>query len=217
MKIFIDSADVEEIRKLNELGVIDGVTTNPTLIMKTGRKFEEAVKEIAAIVDGPISAEVVSEKAGEMVKEAIPLSKMHKNINIKVPITAEGLKAIKKLSGMGIKTNCTLVFSANQALLAAKAGATFASPFVGRLDDKGERGMDVVKDILQVFRNYGFKTEVIVASVRNVDHVREAAMLGADIATIPPKIIWEMIGHDLTDVGIKRFLEDYEKAREFKK
>lgn len=217
MKIFVDSADVGYIKKLNDLGIVDGVTTNPTLIMKAGRNFEEAIKEIAAIVDGPISAEVVSEKAEDIVKEAIPLSKMHKNINIKVPITAEGLKAIKKLNEMGIKTNCTLVFSANQALLAAKAGATFVSPFVGRLDDKGERGMDVVKEIIEVYRNYDFETKVIVASVRNVDHVREAAMLGADIATLPPKIIDEMLKHELTDVGITRFLEDWKKAKEFKK
>jgi transaldolase len=217
MKIFADTADVEEIKKLNEAGVIDGITTNPTLIMKAGRDFEETVKEITGIVDGPISAEVVSEKAEEMIEEAKPLSKIHKNINIKVPMTGEGLKAIKKLSELGIKTNCTLVFSANQALLAAKAGASFVSPFVGRLDDKGEQGMDVVRDILQVYSNYNFDTKVIVASIRNIEHVKESALLGADIATIPPKIIWKMMDHELTDAGIKRFLDDWEKVKGLKK
>lgn len=212
MKIFIDTADVEQIRKANSWGVVDGVTTNPTLLSKTGRSFEECIHEIVEIVNGPISAEVVSMDAEGMVKEARKLSKIHKNINIKIPITPEGLKAIKILSKEGIKTNATLCFSANQAILAAKAGATFVSPFIGRLDDIGHEGMQVVRDIVQIYKNYGFKTKVIVASIRHPLHVIEAAKIGADICTVPFYVIEKMVKHTLTDVGIKRFLDDWAKV-----
>ena len=211
MKIFVDSANVDEIRKLADIGIIDGVTTNPTLIAKEGRNFKEVVEEICTIVDGPISAEVTVEDSGGMVKEARELAKLHKNIVIKIPMTSEGLKATKKLSSEGIKTNVTLVFSANQAIATAKAGATYVSPFVGRLDDIGENGMLVVKDMIEIFKNYNFKTEVIVASIRHPMHVLESALLGAPIATIPPKIIWQMFNHPLTDKGIKTFMEDAKK------
>ncbi len=210
MKIFIDTADTAEIRKYAHL--IDGATTNPSLIARSGRIFEEVVKEITTIVDGPISAEVISLDAEGMVKEAKPLAKIHKNITIKIPMTDEGMKAVKELKKLGIKTNVTLIFSANQALLAAKAGATYVSPFVGRLDDIGKRGMDIVKDIVQIYKNYNFDTQIIVASVRNLDHVREAATLGAHIATIPPKVLAEMFKHELTDKGIKKFLDDWKKV-----
>ena len=218
MQIFADTADVEKIRELNAMGVIDGVTTNPTLVMKAGRDFNEILKEITSIVDGPISAETVSYDAKGMIKEAAELSKIHKNIVIKIVNTPEGLKAVKQLAGKGIKTNVTLTFSANQALLAAKAGATYVSPFIGRLDDVGEDGMQVIRDIVQIYRNYGFKTKVLVASVRGPLHVLEAAKIGADACTCPPEVIEKMFKHPLTDAGIKRFLEDWEKARKnFKK
>lgn len=210
MKIFADTAIVEELKDIAHL--IDGCTTNPTLIAKSGRKFEEVVNEICKIVNGPISAEAVSLDAEGMIKEARKLSKIHKNIVVKITMTDEGLKAIKQLSKEGIKTNCTLVFSANQALLAAKAGATYVSPFVGRLDDIGQDGMQVVEEIVKVFKNYNFKTQIIVASVRNTDHVKTAAMLGADIATVPYQVIKDMMKHDLTDKGIKKFLEDWKKV-----
>ncbi len=210
MKIFADTAIVQELKDIAHL--IQGCTTNPTLIAKSGRKFEEVVKEICEIVNGPISAEAVSLDAEGMIKEARKLSKIHRNIVVKIPMTDEGLKAIKQLSKEGIKTNCTLVFSVNQALLAAKAGATYVSPFVGRLDDIGQNGMQVVEEIVKVYKNYNFKTQVIVASVRNTDHVKAAAMLGADIATVPYQAIKEMMKHDLTDKGIKKFLEDWKKV-----
>ncbi|MFH1256565.1 MAG: fructose-6-phosphate aldolase [Candidatus Diapherotrites archaeon] len=212
MKIFLDTANIEEIKKANEWGVIDGVTTNPTLVAKEGRKFEEVVKEICSIVDGPISAEAVSEKAEEMVKEAEQLAKIHKNVVVKIPMTAEGLKAVKKLAKEGIKTNVTLVFSANQALLAAKAGASYVSPFVGRLDDQGENGLALIKEIMEIFRNYGYATEVIVASVRHPIHVVESAKMGAHIATVPFDVLSKMFRHSLTDAGIKRFLDDWAKV-----
>ncbi len=211
-KIFIDTADVEQIKIANSWGVIDGVTTNPTLVSKTGRSFEECIEEIVSIVDGPISAEIISLDAEEMVKEARELAKIHKNINIKIPITPEGLKAIKILSQEGIKTNATLCFSANQAILVAKAGATFVSPFIGRLDDIGHDGMQVVRDIVQIYRNYGFETKVIVASIRHPLHVIEAAKCGADIATVPFDVLEKMVKHALTDVGIKKFLDDWAKV-----
>ena len=214
MKIFVDTADVNEIKKLNEIGIVDGVTTNPSLIAKEGRNFEQVVKEITEIVDGPISAEAVSLDAEGMIKEGRELSKIHKNIIIKIPMTAEGIKAVKILETEGIRCNVTLMFTANQAILAAKAGASFVSPFVGRIDDIGERGMDVIKEIVEIYKNYNFKTEVIVASVRSLDHVKESGMLGAHIATIPPKIINEMFKHELTDKGIKKFLEDWEKVKD---
>ncbi|MCD6108776.1 MAG: fructose-6-phosphate aldolase, partial [Thermoplasmata archaeon] len=209
MKIFVDTADLKEIEELASWGVIDGVTTNPTLVAKTGLSFKDIVNKIFDLIDGPISLEAVSTKAEDIVKEARELSRIHKNVVVKIPMTEEGLKAIKQLSREGVKTNVTLVFSANQALLAAKAGATYVSPFVGRLDDIGHDGMEVVRDIVQIFRNYDIKTKVIVASVRHPLHVIEAARIGADIATVPPKVIRKMIKHSLTDVGIKRFLEDW--------
>ncbi|MBI4980606.1 fructose-6-phosphate aldolase [Candidatus Woesearchaeota archaeon] len=212
MKIFIDTANVEEIRTANSWGIIDGVTTNPSLIAKEGRNFEEVVKEICSIVDGPISAEVISLKAEGMLEEARELVKIHPNIVIKVPLTAEGLKATKQLTTEGIKTNLTLIFSANQALLAAKAGATYVSPFVGRLDDISHNGMELVREIVTMFKNYGFKTEVIVASVRHPLHAKEAALCGAHIATIPFKVLEQMMKHPLTDSGIKKFLEDWKKV-----
>lgn len=213
MKIFVDSAVVDEVRKAAEWGLADGVTTNPTLVAKSGRDFRTVVKEICALVDGPVSAEVMSDDSAGMVKEALELAKIHKNVIIKVPMTPEGMKAVRELKKKGVKTNVTLVFSANQALIAAKAGADYVSPFVGRLDDKGEKGMDVVKDILQVYRNYGMKTKVIVASVRSVEHMKEAALLGADVATVPFRVLEEMFRHELTDAGIKKFKEDWEKVK----
>jgi transaldolase len=212
VKLFIDTANINEIREMNDLGIIDGVTTNPTLIAKEGRDFLSVVKEICSIVDGPISAEVVSLKAEEMVKEARPLAKIHKNIVIKVPLIPEGLKATKILSKEGIKTNLTLCFSATQALLAAKAGATYVSPFIGRLDDIGAVGMDMIRDIKTIFNNYGFKTQIIVASVRNPLHVLDAAKIGADIATVPYAILKALAKHPLTDIGIDKFLKDWQSV-----
>jgi transaldolase len=218
MKIFIDTADLKEIRELASWGILDGVTTNPTLVAKTGLSFNEIIDEIFKLVDGPISLEVVSEKADGMIKEAKQLvskvnQKYRKNVAIKIPMTSEGLKAVKQLSKDGIKTNVTLVFSANQALLAAKAGAAFISPFIGRLDDIGQEGMQIVEEIMEIFYNYDIETEVIVASIRHPIHVIEAARLGADIATVPPGVIRKMVKHSLTDVGIKRFLDDWEKVK----
>jgi transaldolase len=213
MKIFIDTANVNEIKVAHSWGVIDGVTTNPSLIAKEGRDFKEVVKEICSIVDGPISAEVISLNAEGMLQEARELIKIHPNVVIKVPLTAEGLKATKQLTAEGTKTNLTLIFSANQALLAAKAGATYVSPFVGRLDDISHNGMELVREIVTVFKNYGFKTEVIVASVRHPLHAKEAALCGAHIATIPFKVLEQMMKHSLTDNGIKKFLEDWEKVK----
>jgi transaldolase len=212
MKIFIDTANINEIREANSLGIVDGVTTNPSLIAKEGKDFIEVVKEICSIVDGPVSAEVVSLKADDMVKEARPLAKIHKNIVIKIPLTAEGLKATKALSKEGIKTNVTLCFSATQALLAAKAGATYVSPFIGRLDDISQTGMDLIRDIKTIYSNYKFKTEIIVASVRNPVHVLEAAKLGADIATIPYGVITMLVKHPLTDIGLEKFLKDWQNV-----
>lgn len=209
MKLFIDTANTEEIRKANDLGVVAGVTTNPSLIAKEGRDFKEVVKEITEIVDGPISAEVISLEAEGMVSEALELSKIHKNIVIKIPMTTEGLKAVKELSKKGIKTNVTLIFSATQALLAARAGATYVSPFVGRLDDIGENGIDLIRDIKTIFNNYGIETEIIAASIRNNLHVLEAAKAGSDIATIPYKVILKMAEHHLTDAGIEKFMADW--------
>ena len=213
MKYFIDTANVEEIRKAAELGIIDGVTTNPSLIAKEGRVFEEVIKEITDIVDGPISAEVISLDAQGMVKEADELVKIHENIVIKVPMTAEGLKATSMLSKKGIKVNVTLIFSATQALAAAKAGAAFVSPFVGRLDDIGLDGMELVEEIMYIFKTYGVHTEVIVASIRNRNHLTQAAMAGADIATIPYKVLMDSLVHPLTDQGIEKFLKDWESTK----
>jgi len=212
MKFFIDTADTDEIRQAADMGMADGVTTNPSLIARTGRKFEEVITEITTIVDGPISAEVVSLEADAMVEEGKKLAAIHDNIVIKVPMTVEGLKAVRMFAAEGIKTNVTLVFSPAQALLAAKAGAAFISPFVGRLDDIGQTGMDLISDIMTILDNYGFASEVIVASVRNPMHVVEAALIGADIATIPFKVITQLAKHPLTDIGMEKFLADWEKA-----
>jgi len=212
MKFFIDTADVNEIKEANALGLVDGVTTNPSLIAKSGRKFEEVIKEITSIVDGPISAEVISLDHDGMVKEAGKLAKIHKNIVVKLPMTAEGLKATKTLTAKGIKTNVTLIFSPLQALLAAKAGATYVSPFVGRLDDISQDGMGIIEQIRTILDNYCYETEIIVASVRNPIHVLDSALIGADVATIPFSVMMQLAKHPLTDAGIKKFLEDWEKV-----
>lgn len=214
MKFFIDTANVTEIREAVALGMVDGVTTNPSLIAREKRPFEEIIKEITGLVDGPISAEVISLEAAGMVEEGRKLAAIHSNIVIKVPMTAEGLKATRIFSAEGIKTNVTLVFSATQALLAAKAGATYASPFVGRLDDISLTGMDLISDIMTIYDNYGYPTEVIVASVRNPTHVLDAALIGAHIATIPFKVILQLAQHPLTDRGIESFLADWEKRKQ---
>jgi transaldolase len=210
MKLFIDTANVEEIRKANDMGVICGVTTNPSLIAKEGRIFEDVVREITGIVDGPISAEVISLDSEGMIKEAVELTKIHKNIIVKIPMTVEGLKAVKVLSKEKIKTNVTLIFSAGQALLAAKAGATYVSPFVGRLDDIGNDGMNIIKEIVDIFWNYEIDTEIIAASIRHPMHVIEAAKLGCHIATVPYKVIMQLTKHPLTDKGIDQFLKDWD-------
>ncbi len=211
MKFFIDTANIEEIKEAKRLGVIDGVTTNPSLISKEGKKAEELLQEICSLVDGPVSAEVVSSDAEGMVKEARQLAKLGDNIVIKVPMTKEGLKAVKILTAEEIKTNMTLVFSPSQALLAAKVGATFCSPFIGRLDDVSHVGMDLVREIITIYENYGFETQLIVASIRNPLHVVDAALVGAPIATIPFAVIERLVKHPLTDVGLKRFLDDWKK------
>jgi transaldolase len=211
MKIFIDSANVKEIKEADSLGVIDGVTTNPTLISKENRVTTELLKEICSLVSGPVSAEVISLEAEGMVREAQQLSKIARNIVVKIPLVKEGLKAVQVLSAEGIKTNVTLCFSPSQALLAAKAGAYFLSPFIGRLDDISQVGMDLIRDIKKIFSNYGFKTQIIVASIRHPLHVVDAALIGADIATVPFAVIEQLIRHPLTDIGIQRFLEDYKK------
>lgn len=212
MQFFIDSADVKEIKDCWEMGLIDGVTTNPTLAAKTGRNYDETIKEIASLVNGPISAETVSLDYEGMLKESYHFSKMHKNIVIKVPMTLTAMKVVKKLSGEGIKTNVTLTFSSNQALLAAKAGATYVSPFVGRLDDISEDGMELIQHIRQIYDNYDFKTKILVASIRNPIHVRDSALIGADVATIPYSVIKQLANHPLTDIGIEKFLKDWEKV-----
>ena len=210
MRFFVDTADVDQIRKANDMGVICGVTTNPSLIAKEGRDFIEVVKEITTIVDGPISAEVISLDHEGMVKEARELAKIHKNIIIKIPMTPEGLKAVKILTAEGIKTNVTLIFSAAQALLAAKAGATYVSPFIGRIDDIGSDGMELIEEIVDIFNVQGIETEIIAASIRNPLHVTHAARIGCDIATVPFNVIMQMTKHPLTDIGIERFLKDWE-------
>ncbi len=212
MKFFIDSADVKEIRIAHEMGCVDGVTTNPSLLAKVGRPLEETIKEICSIVDGPISAEAVSLTAPELIAEGEQLAKIHPNVVVKIPMGIEGVKAVKALSAKGIRTNVTLIFSANQALLCAKAGATYVSPFVGRLDDISQVGMDLIKDIVTIFKNYGFKTQTLVASVRNPVHVLESAKMGADVATVPLSVIQQLATHPLTDAGIKKFLADWEKV-----
>jgi transaldolase len=212
MRIFIDTANLEHIREVNSWGILDGVTTNPSLVAKEGRDFDSIIREICSIVDGDISAEAISMDADGMVKEARELSKIHKNIVVKIPMTAEGLKAVRMLSKEGIRTNVTLVFSPNQALLAAKAGATYVSPFVGRLDDINHTGMDLVRDIVEIFDVHGYETQVIAASIRHPLHVTEAALAGAHVATIPYDVLKKMIRHNLTDAGIERFLKDWESV-----
>lgn len=211
MKLFIDTANVEDIRKANEMGVICGVTTNPSLIAKEGRDFKEVVQEIASIVDGPISGEVkaTTQDAQGMIEEGRAIAAIHPNMVVKIPMTAEGLKAVKVLSSEGIKTNVTLVFTANQALLAARAGASYVSPFLGRLDDINMSGVELIETIVEIFSNYDIQTEIIAASIRNTTHVTECALAGADIATIPYKVIEQMIKHPLTDQGIEKFVKDY--------
>ena len=212
MKFFIDTANVEEIRKASEWGLVDGVTTNPSLVAREGRQFEEIIKEICSIVNGPVSAEAVSMDAEGLIKEGRALAEIHENIVVKIPMTLEGLKATKTLFKDGIKTNVTLVFSPSQALLAAKAGATYVSPFVGRLDDISITGMDLVAQILDIYENYGYKSEVIVASIRHPLHVVESAAMGAHVATIPFKVLEQLSKHPLTDAGIEKFLKDWEKV-----
>ncbi len=212
MKFFIDTADVKEIREAHALGLVDGVTTNPSLIAKSGRKFKDVIKEIVSIVDGPISAEVISLDAPGMIKEGKELAKIHKNIVVKLPMTPEGLKACHALSEKGIKTNVTLIFTAMQALLAAKAGATYVSPFVGRLDDISQDGMGIIEEIRTIFDNYGYLAEIIVASVRNPIHVLNSALIGADVATIPYSVMIQLAKHPLTDAGIDKFLKDWESV-----
>ena len=211
MRFFIDTANVDDIRKANDMGVICGVTTNPSLIAKEGRVFEEVIAEIASIVDGPISGEVkaTTTDAEGMIKEGREIAKIHPNMVVKIPMTAEGLKAVKVLSAEGVKTNVTLIFTANQALLAARAGATYVSPFLGRLDDISVRGVDLISEISEIFDVAGIETESIAASVRNPIHITDCALAGADIATVPYKVIEQMTHHPLTDAGIKKFQEDY--------
>ncbi|MEW5910385.1 MAG: fructose-6-phosphate aldolase [Thermodesulfobacteriota bacterium] len=213
MKFFIDTANVSEIREAHQMGMVDGVTTNPSLIAKEGRDFETIIREICGIVDGPVSAEVISLDTDGMVREALKLSEIHSNIVVKIPMTIDGIKAVRALAEKGIKTNVTLIFSALQALMAAKAGASYVSPFVGRLDDVSHDGLVLVEQILEIYSNYAFETEVIVASVRNPLHVLESALMGADIATIPFNVLTRLAAHPLTEKGIKAFLDDWKKGK----
>jgi transaldolase len=213
MKIFADTADVNELRRLASMGLLDGVTTNPSLVAKTGRDYADVVKEICTLVDGPISAEVISTEASSMVEEGLKLAEIHPNVVVKTPMGAEGLKACRELSKRGKRVNMTLVFSAGQALLTAKAGAYLVSPFVGRLDDVSEDGMALIADILAIYRNYGYKTQVLVASVRHPLHIVQSAKLGADCVTCPPKIIEQLMQHPLTDRGLAAFLKDWENRK----
>ena len=212
MKFFVDTADVKEIRELNDLGLLDGVTTNPSLILKSGRKIAEVTKEICDIVDGPVSAEVTATEYAEMMKEAKVLAKIADNICIKVPLTLDGLKACKAIRSDGRLVNVTLCFSANQALLAAKAGASFISPFIGRIDDIGIDGMELIAEIKQIYDNYGFPTEILAASIRTVNHVKQAALIGAHVATVPPATLKALVKHPLTDKGLETFLADWAKT-----
>jgi transaldolase len=213
MKFFIDSANLDEIREANDLGVLDGVTTNPSLVAKEGKEFIPLLKEICALVDGPVSAEVISLDYAGMMKEAHDLAKIHDNIVIKVPLIKEGLKTVKALTSEGIRTNVTLCFSATQALLAAKAGASYISPFVGRLDDIASHGMELISQIVTIYNNYDYQTEVLVASVRHPLHVVEAGLIGAHVCTIPFKVIDQLIRHPLTDLGLEKFLADWNKGK----
>jgi transaldolase len=212
MKFFIDTADVKEIRAAHAMGCVDGVTTNPSLLAKVGRGLEETIKEICSIIQGPVSAECVSLQAEDLIPEARRLAKIHDQVVVKIPMGVEGMKAVKAVTAEGIRTNVTLVFSPNQALLCAKAGATYVSPFVGRLDDVSQDGMEMVSQVLEIYRNYGFPTQVLVASVRNPIHVITAARMGAHVATLPFAVIQQLALHPLTDIGIKKFLADWEKV-----
>ena len=212
MKFFVDTADVGEIKDLAPTGLVDGVTTNPSLVMKSGRDFREVIAEICDIVDGPVSAEVTALESAGMVKEGKSLAAIADNVTVKLPLTIDGLVACKALTSEGIKTNVTLCFSANQALLAAKAGATFISPFIGRLDDINIDGMELIRDIRIIYDNYDFETEILAASIRSANHVREAALCGADVSTVPPGVLKSLVNHPLTDKGIKQFLEDWAKT-----
>ena len=216
MKLYLDTANLERIRKLNQMGVVDGVTTNPSLVAKESGEFEEIIVSICKEVKGPVSAEVVSTDHDGMVREAKHLASLDPHVVVKIPIIPEGLRATKTVSSMGIPVNMTLVFSANQGLLAAKAGASYISPFIGRLDDVGQRGMELVEDLVKIRDNYHFKAQVLVGSIRHPLHVVEAAKIGADIATMPPEVMEKMVQHPLTDIGLKRFLEDWQKARKEK-
>jgi transaldolase len=213
MKFFIDTANIDEIREAHSMGMVDGVTTNPSLIAKEGRDFEDIIKEICQIVDGPISAEVISTDTEGMIKEARHLAKIHDNIVVKIPMIVDGLKATRRLSEEGIKTNVTLAFSPLQALMAAKAGASYISPFIGRLDDLSQEGLLLVEQIVEIYSNYSFDTEIIVASIRNPLHVLESALMGADIATIPFSVLGKLAAHPMTDKGLKAFLNDWEKTK----
>ncbi len=212
MKFFVDTADVEEIRSLSEIGLIDGVTTNPSLVAKSGRNFLEVVEEICDIIDGPVSAEVTALEADRMVEEGLKLADIAENVVVKVPLTLDGLRACARLRESDIDVNVTLCFSANQALLAAKAGASYISPFIGRIDDIGLDGMELIAEIRQIYDNYGFETELLAASIRTVNHVKQCALLGADVATVPPATIRALVKHPLTDKGIESFLADWKKT-----
>jgi transaldolase len=212
MKFFVDTADIKDIKELNDLGLVDGVTTNPSLILKSGRNIFEVTKEICSIVEGPVSSEVAATDYEQIMKEAAVIAKIADNICIKLPLTLDGLKACKALTSEGHKTNVTLCFSANQALLAAKAGATFISPFVGRMDDIAFDGMDLIREIRQIYDNYGFETEILAASIRTVNHVKEAALIGADVVTVPPATLKALVKHPLTDKGLETFLADWAKT-----
>ena len=214
MKFFLDTANIEEIRQCVSLGLVDGVTTNPSLVAKEGKDFEEVAKEICDLVDGPVSLEVVSTSASEIIEEARRLAKIHKNVVVKIPMIREGLKALYVVAQEGIRVNVTLTFSANQALLAAKNGAMIVSPFVGRLDDISSSGMELISDILQIYNQYQFKTEVLVASIRSPIHVLEAVKMGAHIVTLPSKVLEQLLKHPLTDIGLEKFLADWEKQQQ---
>jgi transaldolase len=212
MKFFVDTADIDAIAELNDLGMVDGVTTNPSIIMKSGRNILEVTKEICALVDGPVSAEVVALEADAMIAEGRELAKIAENVTVKLPLTWDGLKACKVLTGEGKMVNVTLCFSANQALLAAKAGATFISPFIGRLDDINLDGMDLIEDIRTIYDNYGYETQILAASIRSVNHIHDCAVVGADVITAPPEIIKKLVSHPLTDLGLEQFMKDWAKT-----
>lgn len=213
MKFFLDTADLAEIRHYAEMGLLDGITTNPSLIAKTGKSREEIIPAICDVVDGPISAEVIATEKGPIVEEGLKLAEIHKNVTVKVPLTADGLAACRELTRQKVKVNVTLCFSPIQALLAAKAGATFISPFIGRLDDLGQTGLELVEDIRQIYDNYDFHTELLVASIRSPEHVRHAARMGADVCTVPPKVMGMLLRHPLTDIGLEKFLSDYRNTK----